>query len=232
MRIHGLTKLTVVDYPSKVACIVFTGSCNFRCPYCQNGGLVLSPWLYPEIGEEEVFSFLARRRGILDGVVISGGEPTINRDLPEFIRKIKDLGYLVKLDTNGTNPDMLRHLVEDGLLDYVAMDIKNSLEMYGNTIGIDNFDTGPIEESIKYLLSGVVDYEFRTTVTQQHHSDESFKQIASMCAGARRYYLQNYVASENTIEKYCSPCSRKQLDSYIGILKNHIRNVQLRDNTD
>lgn len=229
MIVHGLTKLTVVDYPSKVACIIFTGGCNFRCPYCHNGGLVLHPEQYPAIDEDEIFSFLSRRKGILDAVVISGGEPTLQKDLPDFVRRVKALGYLVKLDTNGSNPAMLKALIGENLLDYVAMDIKNSLDRYGSTIGIDKYDTGAVEKSMDFLMSGVVEYEFRTTVTAQTHDEESFRSIASRCSKCGNYFLQNFVQSENTIGDGFSPVDRKTLDTYIGILKTNIRNVQLRD---
>lgn len=224
-----MQKLTVVDYPGLVACILFTGGCNFRCPYCHNGELVLRPGDFPPLDQEEVLSFLEKRRGVLDGVVVSGGEPTLQRDLPDFLRILKDLGYLVKLDTNGTNPDMLESVVSSRLVDYVAMDIKNSFDRYGSTVGIPGYDTAPVERSADYLLSGVVEYEFRTTVTRETHDEKSFLQLASRLAGCRNYYIQNFMANENTIEKINSPCTRGQLQSYMGILKKTMGNVQIRN---
>ena len=230
MIVHGLTKLTVVDYPGKVACIVFTGGCNFRCPYCHNGGLVLHPEEYPQVPEDEIFDFLKKRMNILDGVVISGGEPTLQKDLPEFARKVKELGYLVKLDTNGTNPEMLKSMVEEGIVDYVAMDVKNSLERYGETIGRPGFDLSGVEASMDYLMEGHVEYEFRTTMTREHHNEKSFADIASRISGCSQYYLQNYVASENTITDTCHSVDMQTIESYISLLKKHIGKVQLRDN--
>lgn len=229
MKIHGIQKMTLVDYPGLVACILFSGGCNFRCPYCHNGELVLRPDDFPIIAEEDIFSFLKKRVGVLDGVVVSGGEPTLEKDLPDFLRKIKDLGFLVKLDTNGSNPEMLKAVVSSHLVDYVAMDIKNSFDRYGLTIGIPSFDTFRVEESIDYLLSGVVDYEFRTTVTREYHDEKSFEQLASRLAGCRNYYIQNFMANENTIKKINSPCTHEQLQTYMGILSKTINNVQIRN---
>ena len=152
MKIHGLNKTTLLDYPEHVAATVFTGGCNFRCPFCHNGGLVLEPHKQPLILEEDVLSFLKKRKGVLSGVCITGGEPTLQKDLAEFIRKIKELGYLVKLDTNGYRPEMLEELFTEGLLDYVAMDIKTSLENYAVVSGVKNIDTDVIKESADILI--------------------------------------------------------------------------------
>ena len=193
MRISGLQKLTLLDYPGHVACTVFTGGCNFRCPFCHNAPLVLPERLQgDENGEETVLAFLKKRQGILDGVAVTGGEPLLHRDIDGFLRKIKDLGYAVKLDTNGSFPDRLRALVEEGLVDRVAVDIKNSPALYARTVGVPGFDLSPVEETKNYLLSGPVEYEFRTTVVKGLHTRESLVEAAQWIAGAREYYLQQF----------------------------------------
>ena len=156
MIIQGLQKLTLLDYPGKVACTIFTAGCNFRCPFCHNASLVIDTSANETIPEEEIFRFLTKRQGILDGVCISGGEPLIQDGIEEFIRQIKEMGYDVKLDTNGSFPDKLIRLVEAGLIDYVVMDIKNSQEHYGKTIGIEDYDIRDVHRSVKYLMSGEV----------------------------------------------------------------------------
>ena len=159
MEIHGIQKMTLLDYPEKVACTIFTARCNFRCPFCHNASLVTHVDAAAAISEEEVFSFLAKRQGILDGVCITGGEPLLQPDIEEFIRKVKELGYQVKLDTNGSNVLRLRRLVEQGLVDYVAMDIKNAPDKYGMTIGIEEYDMSNIFQSVDFLMS-----EFRDVI--------------------------------------------------------------------
>ena len=166
MVIHGIQKLTLVDYPGHPAAILFTGDCNFRCPFCQNASLVLSSSSEPLIADEEIFSFLTKRKGMLDGVVVTGGEPTLQKDLIPYLGRLKGLGYLVKLDTNGYRPDVLEKAMESGYVDYVAMDIKTSLDEYPVVAGIKNLDVSRIERSVELLKSGAVDYEFRTTVVE------------------------------------------------------------------
>ena len=175
MIIQGLQKLTLLDYPGKVACTIFTAGCNFRCPFCHNASLVIDTSANETIPEEEIFRFLTKRQGILDGVCISGGEPLIQDGIEEFIRQIKEMGYDVKLDTNGSFPDKLIRLVEAGLINYVAMDIKNSQEHYGRTIGIEDYDIRDVHRSVKYLMSGKVPYEFRTTVVREFHQRSGFR---------------------------------------------------------
>ncbi len=205
MRIAGLQKLTLLDYPGELACTVFTQGCNLRCPYCQNADLVL-PELFertPVIDEEEFFAFLERRTGRLSAVAITGGEPTLHRDLPEFIARIRNMGFLVKLDTNGTNPDMLRRILDEGLVDYVAMDVKNCTEKYDFVCGLDKETMESLKtkiaESIRILKEGTVRYEFRTTVTVGIHTQEDIAQLSRELAGARVWYLQQYVESENLV---------------------------------
>lgn len=199
MIIHGFQKMTLLDYPGRVACTIFTAACNLRCPFCHNAGLVTKIENTQRIDESEVLAYLQKRKGILDGVCITGGEPTLQKDLADFIRKIRALGYAVKLDTNGTNPAVLQALLDEGLLDYVAMDIKNIPEKYEATVGVPSFDVTPIQQSIDLLLAGRVDYEFRTTVVAEYHTPEDIGEIARWLAGAPRYFLQPFVDSGNLI---------------------------------
>ena len=190
MRICGYNKTTLLDYPGRVACTIFLGGCNFRCPFCQNGHLVLEPELQPEYSQEELLSFLKKRRGILDGVCVTGGEPSIYANLPDFLEKIKNLGYAVKLDTNGTNPDMVRMLAGEKLIDMVAMDVKSSKERYPALAGISNVDMDRICETADFLMHSGIEYEFRTTVVRELHTEEDFYRIGEWLGGAEKYYLQ------------------------------------------
>ena len=202
MKLMGLQKLTMLDFPGKLACTVFTGGCNFRCPFCHNAGLVLPEQIKrgEEIPVEEFFAFLAGRKGRLDGVAVTGGEPLLQGDLAEFLRRIKEMGFSVKLDTNGSFPAKLRALCETGLVDYVAVDIKNSPAKYPMTVGVPGFDLAPVRETVSYLLEGHVPYEFRTTVVAGFHEPSDFIEIGKWISGADRYYLQNFVDSGNLIE--------------------------------
>ena len=192
MLISGLQKLTLLDYPGKVACTVFTGGCNFRCPFCHNSALVLPEQLSQDSGADEVLRFLKKRVGVLDGVAVTGGEPLLHPDMADFLKEVKALGFLVKLDTNGSFPDRLMALVEAGLVDRVAMDIKNAPALYAKTAGLERFDLGGVTRSKDFLLSGAVDYEFRTTVVRGLHTKESLLAAAEWIRGAKEYYLQQY----------------------------------------
>ena len=207
MYINGFQKLTILDYPGKVACIVFTPGCNFRCPFCHNAALVTHIDKDTYIDEEEVLSYLKKRQEILDGVVITGGEPLLQDGIEEFIGKIKDLGYAIKLDTNGSFPEKLISLVEKGLVDYVAMDIKNSKAKYMATIGVNNIDMASIEKSVDFLLQNKVDYEFRTTIVDGFHTVDDIQDIVVWIKGAHKYFLQNFVDSGDLIETGLSPVS-------------------------
>ena len=198
MKISGLQKLTLHDYPGKLAATVFLSGCNFRCPFCHNASLVVNPSV-GQIEEDEFFDFLLSRKDRFGAVCVSGGEPTLYSELPSFINRIKEMGFLVKLDTNGYRPSVLRSLVTDGLIDYVAMDIKNSKDSYKKTVGIENFDIVPICESVDFLLSGKVDYEFRTTVVRELHSEKDFVAIADWIGGAKNYFLQSFKDSGDII---------------------------------
>lgn len=228
VKVHGFNKLTLLDYPGRLACTVFLGHCNFRCPFCHNAGLVLNPENEPVIPIEEILGTLKKRKGILDGVCITGGEPTVHKKLPEFVQQIKKLDYSVKLDTNGTNPQMVREMVKAGLLDYVAMDIKNSPEKYGETAGIVRTDLEAIHETVEFLKSGVVDYEFRTTVTRELHKKEDFLKIRRWLSGSRRYFLQAYKESEQVIRPVYSSYSREQLENFRQLLLEEISQVEIR----
>lgn len=228
MEIHGFAKTTLLDYPKHVAATIFFGGCNFRCPFCHNADLVLNPGQVPVIAQEEVLAYLKKRQGILEGVCITGGEPTLQPDLETLIRKIRDLGYLVKLDTNGYRPEILSDLLEKNLLDYVAMDIKNSKEKYQLTVAKPNFDLSKIEESVNILMTGTVAYEFRTTVVKQLHTPEDMEKIGQWIAGCQGYYLQNYVASDKVISPGFTACDTKELLHMQAILQPYIPNTQLR----
>ncbi len=191
--IAGLQKTTFIDFPEKIACIVFTQGCNFRCGYCHNPELFENK--EPTLSVSAFFDFLSKRKGKLDGVVITGGEPTLQKDLKEFIKQIKDLRFAVKLDTNGTNPEILKKLVHENLLDYIAMDIKAPLEKYKNIVNID-FDTKKIKNSIDFIMSCGIDYEFRTTVLKSQLSPEDFEKIGNLIKGAKKYYLQEFIPSK------------------------------------
>ena len=229
MRIVGLMKTTLLDYPDKVASTIFTGGCNFRCPYCHNGDLVLDFANMEPYTEEEIFEHLNKRKNTLNGVCITGGEPTLQSDLPQFIKKIKDLGLLVKLDTNGTNPSMLRELLEAYLLDYVAMDIKHCKEKYNEVACMKNYSIEPIEESVDILMNCDIDYEFRTTVTRQLHDIDDFRSIGAWIDGAKAYFLQPYKESEQVISKIFSTYTAEEFDLIINILNDYnITNVEVR----
>ena len=229
MIIHGLQKMTLVDYPGLVAAILFTGACNFRCPFCQNASLVRNPASEPEIPDEEVFDYLRKRRGMLEGVVVTGGEPTVHPDLLGYMGRLKDIGYKVKLDTNGYRPDVLRAAVEGGYADYVAMDVKNSLTHYSETAGLSHVFTGLIEDSISFLMEDHVPYEFRTTVVHELHSDEDFEEIGVMCRGCRAYFLQTFSDRGDIIQPGFTAPSPEDMERYIRILRKTIGNVSLRD---
>jgi len=199
MKFHGLQKMTLLDYPGKVACTLFTGGCNFRCPFCHNALLVTELSQSDVIEEEAMLSFLKTRVGLLDGVCVTGGEPLLHPSMASFLRKVKELGFSVKLDTNGTFPDTLADLIDEKLVDRVAVDLKNSAEKYAMTVGVPSFDLAPVERTIDLLLAGRVDYEFRTTVVRELHEVSDIEKIAKRIRGARAYFLQNFVDSGNLI---------------------------------
>ncbi|MBU5482484.1 anaerobic ribonucleoside-triphosphate reductase activating protein [Blautia sp. MSJ-19] len=226
--IHGLNKTTLLDYPGRVAATIFLGSCNFRCPFCQNSGLVLHPADEPTISEEEVLSFLKKRQGILEGVCISGGEPTLASDLEDFIRKIRALGYPVKLDTNGTRPDILKHLTESGLIQMAAVDIKACPDNYPSLTGMLHPDLDAVRETVDFLLHANLDYEFRTTVVKELHNENDFIEIGQWLKGAQAYYLQAYKDSEEVLQPGFSSYSLEDLEHFRDILHQTIPVVGIR----
>lgn len=228
MIIHGFNKLTLLDYPEKMACTIFTGGCNFRCPFCHNASLVLNKVTQPVISEEEVLEVLKNRTKVLEGVCITGGEPTLQKDLPLFIEKIKDLGYLVKLDTNGYRPGMLKYLLDSKLIDYAAMDIKNSKGKYSLSAGIDNIDLSPIEESINYIMNSNITYEFRTTVIAEHHTKEDFLSIADWLKGAKAYYLQAFKDSGDLLCGGLTGYSINELTEIKELIKDYFLKIEIR----
>ncbi len=229
MRIVGLMKTTLLDYPGRVASTIFTGGCNFRCPYCHNGDLVLHHTTMEEYTLEEIFNHLNKRKKTLGGVCITGGEPTLQADLPEFIKDIKHLGLSVKLDTNGTNPDMLGQLIDEHLVDYVAMDIKHKKSSYNDVACMKDFDIEPIETSVKLLMDGSIDYEFRTTVAKEIHKIDDFEEIGNWINGAKAYFLQPYKESEQVIKKGYSTYTAEEFDRILSILNSFdIGRVEVR----
>lgn len=231
-RIHGLNRLTLVDYPGKMAAILFTGGCNFRCPFCHNSTLVLDPDSQPVLSHDEIFSYLEKRRKMLDGVVVTGGEPTLESDLETLLEEIKDLGYLVKLDTNGYRPSVLASVIGKGLVDYVAMDIKNSLDAYPETVGIPNLDTSRIVESISILEESGVEHEYRTTVVRELHYEENFEKICHLIPSSSRYFLQTFVPSGDTISKNLSAPSHQDMENYLKLVRTYIEKAEIRDSRD
>lgn len=227
MKIHGLQKMTLLDFPGKVACTVFLGGCDLRCPFCHNSELLTAD--APHLMESpELLDFLKKRVGLLDGVAFTGGEPLLRPGLPALLAEIKELGYPVKLDTNGGHPERLRRVVEEGLVDYVAMDVKNSPARYAETAGLPTLDYAPFAESIAYLLAGAVDYEFRTTVVAQYHDEASFEAIANEIAGAERYFLQPFTDRDTVPLRGLSAPTDAQLQRYLTIVLPHVKHAEIR----
>lgn len=224
MKISGIQKVTLVDYPGEVATTLFTAGCNFRCPFCHNAGLV--EMSDPDINIEEILSYFDKRKGVITAVCVSGGEPTLHHDLPDFISKLKAKGLLVKLDTNGTNLPMLKHLVDNNLIDYIAMDIKNSPDKYPLTSGSNTFDN--LHEVVEYIMSCGVDYEFRTTLVDQHHTHQDMESIGQLIRGAKKYYLQKFEDSGNCLSDNLQAINHDTAQEFVAILRKYIPNTQLR----
>jgi len=234
MIIAGLQKTTLIDYPGKLSCIVFLAMCNFRCPWCYSSELVLPIKIakQPRLDEKEFFDFLRQRQGLLEGVVICGGEPTVNKDLPQFIQKIKNLGFAVKLDTNGSNPEMLKSLAEQKLIDYVAMDIKASLNnpAYQNLLG-EGVQFSDIQKSVEFLKNGNLDFEFRTAVVNTIHKKEEFLEIAKWIGGENiKYYLQNFLPTKTIDPEFekIKPFPKEFLEGIVKEISPHFKTCQLR----
>ncbi len=228
MKICGFQKMTLLDYPGKVACTVFAGGCNLRCPFCHNALLVTEVADTEEIDPDYIFDYLKKRQGILEGVALTGGEPLLYPDAGRFIEKVRALGYAVKLDTNGTRPEHLKELVNAGLVDYVAIDVKNSKEKYGMTVGIPDFSTADVEESIGFLLSGKVPYEFRTTVVREFHTPEDIGKIGQWIEGADRDFLQKFVDSGNLIGENLHEADKETMTVMKDAAARYVKNVSIR----
>ena len=225
MNIQGILKTTLLDYPGKVACTIFCGGCNFRCPYCHNSSLI--PITAAKYTEEEILVFLEKRKGVLDGVCISGGECLLQEDLVEFIRKIKSMGYLVKIDTNGYCWTKLKYLIDEHLIDYVAMDLKNSLSKYTITTGRQG-NLEPIQRAVELLLENKIPYEFRTTVVKNYHTTEDFEEIGKWIQGASAYYIQNYRENEEVLVKGLEGFSKEELEEFANIMRKYVAHVEIR----
>ena len=228
MRILGLQKLSLVDFPGKVAATVFTGGCDLRCPFCHNAPLVLPGRGTSALDAGGVLDFLASRRGLLDGVVLSGGEPLLQPDAADFLAEVKAMGFVVKLDTNGCHPDALADILDRRLADYVAMDIKNSLEKYPWTVGVPGFDTAPVERSARLLMEGPADYEFRTTLVRPFHEVGDMETIGRWLRGARRYYLQAFVDSGDLVGGGCAPFTPEEMEGFLQAARPFFQSVALR----
>lgn len=227
MRIDGLQTLTLLDYPGKVACTVFTSGCNMRCPFCHNASLVCGE-VPPFMEKEEFFAFLKKRTGVLDGVCVTGGEPLLQEGLIPFLLEVKEKGFTTKLDTNGLLHDRLRAVVEAGAVDYVAMDIKNCKARYAETAGVPGLDLAPIEKSVQFLMEGSVDYEFRTTVVKELHNKADFDEIGRWLKGAKRYFLQSFKDSGDILSPGLSPMEKANLLEIRDRLRAEIPGVELR----
>ena len=225
MKICGLERLSLVDFPGKACAVVFTYGCNFRCPFCHNSGLILGG--AHEL-TDEVFSYLEKRKGLLDAVCISGGEPTQMKDLEDFIVKVRNMGYKIKLDTNGTNPDVLERLIEKNLLDYVAMDIKNSPSKYAETAGISSVDIEKVKRSKELLMSSGIDYEFRTTLVSNFHTMDSILEMGEFIRGAKKLYLQRFVSSQGCMKDGLGAVSIEEAKKMQEKLSSFVESVSLR----
>lgn len=227
MIIHGLQKMTLLDYPGKVACTVFLGGCDFRCPFCHNSELldISAP---AETDDARLMEFLKKRTGLLDGVCFTGGEPLLRHDLKPLIEEIRTLGYSVKIDTNGNHPDKLFELIDNGLADYIAMDIKNDPARYAETCGLESMDLSKIRESILMIMGKQKDYEFRTTVIDEFHDEDSFRAIGPWIRNAKRYFLQPFVDRDSVIYKDFHAPSKEKCEKYAEIIKEFVPAVQIR----
>ena len=227
MFIKGFQKTTLLDYPSKVAATVFTGGCNFRCPFCHNASLVTHVDTSESISEDSVLKYLEKRKGILDGICITGGEPLLQNDLADFCQRVHELGLLIKLDTNGALHDRLSDIISKGLVDYVAMDVKNSPELYADTVGLKSLPAGVLD-SMQLIMNCGIDYEFRTTVVRQLHTKESIDELCRHISGAKRYYLQVFADSGDLISDGLSAYSEEEMRELLEIAKVHVPSAQLR----
>ncbi len=228
MEIFGLEKLSLVDFDGCVASTIFTGACNFRCGFCHNALLVLDSKNLPIIKEETVLEYLHQKKKILDGVCITGGEPTLQKDLPNFLEKVRETGLKIKLDTNGTNPNLVKTLVENGLVDYFAIDIKNDKENYAFIIGFDKYDTIKVEKTVDYLISNDLDYEFRTTLINEFHKEDNIKRIGEWIKGAKKYFMQKFKSGENCISGGLTEVKEETAKEFLEVVSPFVQSAKLR----
>lgn len=218
----------MVDYDTKIACTVFTGGCNFRCPFCHNGSLVIGNLKAQEIDINKVFDYIEKRKGLVDAVCVTGGEPTLQSDLIDFYRKVKDMGFFTKLDTNGLKPDVLKSILDENLLDYVAMDIKNSKQKYPMTTGIKDVDISKINESVEILKASNIDFEFRTTLIKEFHTMEDMEAISEWVKGAPRYFMQHYKDNEGCISHGYTAIDLKEAEEFKKLFENKVKIIGMR----
>ena len=235
MIISGLQKTTLLDYPGHIACTIFFGRCNLRCPFCHNMELVEHPERFPTFTMDEILDFLKERKGKLNGVAITGGEPLLNRDIEDLLRPIRELGFPIKLDTNGFFPDMIEKLIDDKLVNMFAMDIKSGWINYLKLAGVDgktsSFDhdwQDKLKRSINLLMTKAEDYEFRTTCVKGLHVDEDFIEIRDMINGTKNYFLQDYKAAPDMKDLPFKPFTKEELEHFIDIVKPNVKNVSIR----
>lgn len=229
MDVYGIEKLSLVDYDGFVAATVFTGRCNFRCPFCHNAALVTDCDGLSVTSEKEIFDYLKKRKGIIEGVCVTGGEPTLNKDLPEFCEKLKNIGLSVKVDSNGTNPVMLKTLDENGLADYFAIDVKNDRKNYAAIIGLDKFDVSNVEKTVEFLINGKTPYEFRTTLIAQFHDENNLTEIGKWINGADKYFLQKFKSGDNCLAPDgLSPVSDENAVKLLNAVKPFVKKASLR----
>lgn len=226
MKICGVEKFSMVDWDTKIVCTLFASGCNFRCPFCHNASLALSN--QAPLDEKEIFDYLEKRKGLLDGVCVSGGEPTLSHDLEDFIGKIKALGYKVKLDTNGTNPTMVQNLINKGLVDYIAMDVKNSPEKYATTTGLASISLDNILESVRIIKSSGIAHEFRTTIIKEFHTENDLKRIADIVDGCDGYFLQQYVDRDSCISHGFTPIDKTTAENWLNHFNGKAKRTSLR----
>lgn len=227
MKIYGLQKMTLLDFPGRIACTVFLGGCDMRCPFCHNSELAEGK-AEPVMTAEDLTAFLRKRKGLLEGVAVTGGEPLLREESLDLLRMIRDLEFPVKLDTNGTHPGRLRRAVEEGLVQYVAMDLKNSPERYAETVGMAGFDLSPVRESAAFLMEGKTEYEFRTTVVREFHDENSFLAMGDWIHGAGKYFLQPFVDRDTVPQRGLTAPDREELQAWAEIMRNHVQEVAVR----
>lgn len=228
MIISGMQKLTLLDYPNKTACLLFTQGCNFRCPFCHNKSLLENSSNNEIISEEEVFEYLEKRKNVLDGVCITGGEPLLQKNIESFIKKIKEKGFLVKLDTNGSFPGRLKWLIDNKLVDYIAMDIKNNFINYESASGVENSNIENIKKSIEIIENSGIEHEFRTTVVKEIHNEKMLENICEFIGKNEKYYIQNFVDNENVLKTGLTSFEKIELQEIVNKLKNTYPNIEVR----